>query len=102
MPTCAAKTSARYGTTKLTGKYQLTLPRNVREHVNAQLGTDILVRALGPDRIELVLLLPARSFGELAGSLRVRPDIREQLRGKDLTEGVADFVTGISREPEPR
>lgn len=82
----------RTGKSKLTGKFQLTVPEAIRRVLKLQLGSEAIFRVLGKDRVEIRFLPPVTPARELVGSLKIPEEAKVGVGLDNLTKGLGDDI----------
>lgn len=92
--------SLQLGSSKVTGKYQITIPSEVRRSMQIPLGADVLFRVLNENQVELTVLPPPLPASELKGALKIAPEDKERVDKDSLTAGMAAFIADNYRGKE--
>lgn len=86
------------GSSRVTGKYQITIPHSIRKVMHIPLGADVLFRVLNKEQIELTILPPPISAVRLKGCLRIDPEVKEQVNKDNLTAAMGEYVATRSMQ----
>ncbi len=89
------------GTSKVTSKFQVTIPSEVRKSAGIFTGNEILWRVTGTGKLECQVLSTPRTPQELAGCLSLHLDaIKAEVNPDNLTHGIGEYIANQNKRKD--